>query len=155
MADVIGVLADGRLQQWDSAYGLYHQPRNRRVADFVGQGAFVPAHVVDEHHLSISLGATGDAATTFETPERLPFAQGAEVELLMRPDDIVHDDASPVTARIVHKTFKGAEFLYTLALPDGTEVLSVVPSHHDHDIGEALGIRLDLSHVVAFERSHA
>lgn len=155
MADVIGVLADGRLQQWDSAYGLYHQPRNRRVADFVGQGAFVPARVIDEHHLSISLGATGDSATTFETPERLPFAQGAEVELLMRPDDIVHDDASPVTARIVHKTFKGAEFLYTLALADGTEVLSVVPSHHDHDIGEALGIRLDLSHVVAFERSHA
>jgi iron(III) transport system ATP-binding protein len=27
MADVIGVLADGHLQQWDTAYGLYHQPR--------------------------------------------------------------------------------------------------------------------------------
>jgi len=31
-----------------------------------------------------------------------------------------------------------------------TEVLSTVPSHHDHAIGEAIGIRLDLSHVVAF-----
>ena len=53
MADVIGVMADGHLQQWDTAYGLYHQPANRRVANFVGQGAFVPAVVVDEHHLRL------------------------------------------------------------------------------------------------------
>jgi len=155
MADVIGVLADGRLQQWDSAYGLYHRPLNRRVADFVGQGTFVPATVVDAHHLTMALGKADQADTTLPTSEPLPFAAGTQVDVLMRPDDIVHDDLSEVTAKIIHKTFKGAEFLYTLALADGTEVLSMVPSHHDHAIGEALGIRLDLSHVVAFERTHA
>jgi iron(III) transport system ATP-binding protein len=67
----------------------------------------------------------------------------------------VHDDASPIQARVVHKAFKGAEFLYTLALADGTEVLSMVPSHHDHAIGESIGIRLDMSHVVAFDNTPA
>jgi len=29
-------------------------------------------------------------------------------------------------------------------------VLSLVPSHHNHAIGEFIGIRLDADHVVAF-----
>ena len=31
-----------------------------------------------------------------------------------------------------------------------TRVLAAVPSHHDHAIGEAIGIRLEIDHVVAF-----
>ncbi len=150
MADVIGVMADGHLQQWDTAYGLYHQPANRRVANFVGQGAFVPAVVVDDHHLRLDVGQSTGDQTVFATDDVMTHAPGTRVDVLMRPDDVVHDDASPVKATVLHKAFKGAEFLYTLALSDGTEVLSTVPSHHDHAIGEAIGIRLDLSHVVAF-----
>ncbi|MFN9192618.1 MAG: TOBE domain-containing protein, partial [Pseudomonadota bacterium] len=32
----------------------------------------------------------------------------------------------------------------------GREVLALVPSHHDHAIGERIGIRLDADHVVTF-----
>lgn len=151
MADVVGVLADGRLQQWDTAYSLYHQPANRRVANFVGQGAFVPATVLDAHHMRLQLQLGGQGGTTWPTDEPLAFPPGTRVDVLLRPDDVIHDDASELKARVVHKAFKGAEFLYTLALADGTEVLSMVPSHHDHAMGEAIGIRLDMSHVVAFE----
>ena len=49
------------------------------------------------------------------------------------------------------KAFRGADFLYTLRLADGTQVLSLVPSHHDHHIGERIGVRLETDHVVAFE----
>ena len=49
------------------------------------------------------------------------------VDVLLRPDDIVHDDASPWQAEVAAKAFRGAEFLYTLALPSGTRVLSLVP----------------------------
>ena len=75
--------------------------------------------------------------------------------MLLRPDDVVHDDASAVTAQVLHKAFRGAEFLYTLALPSGSRVLSLVPSHHDHAIGESIGIRLELDHVVAYRREGA
>jgi iron(III) transport system ATP-binding protein len=155
MADVVGVLADGQLQQWDTAYALYHQPANRRVANFVGQGAFVTAHILDDHRLQLAVGEVQGEQATFITDDRMPFAAGSRVDVLLRPDDVVHDDASPIHARVVNKTFKGAQFLYTLALADGTEVLSMVPSHHDHAIGEAIGIRLDMSHVVAFENASA
>jgi len=81
--------------------------------------------------------------------------KGCGVDILLRPDDVVHDDASPVKARVLHKAFRGAEILYTLELASGERVLSLVPSHHDHALGEAIGIRLDVDHVVAFRSEPA
>ena len=73
--------------------------------------------------------------------------------MLIRPDDIVHDDASPVRARVLHKAFRGAQILYTLRLDSGGRLLSLVPSHHDHALGERIGIRVEIDHVVAFPRA--
>jgi iron(III) transport system ATP-binding protein len=140
MADEIGVLHQGRIQQWDSAYNLYHRPANRFVADFVGQGVFLPARALNGRQLEIELGVLqGDS------PQ-----QSENVEVLLRPDDVVHDDAAPTQAEVVHKAFRGAEILYTLRLGSGRKVLALVPSHHNHALGERIGIRLDVDHVVAF-----
>ena len=142
MADEVGVMQHGRIQQWDTPYNLYHRPLNRFVADFVGQGAFVPGEVLAGGAISIELGVLPQTGGQWKSGER--------VSVLLRPDDIVHDDDSMVLAQVVAKAFRGAEFLYTLRLASGEEVLSLVPSHHDHAIGERIGIRLDVSHVVAF-----
>jgi len=139
MADEIGVLHEGRIQQWDTAYNLYHRPRTRFVADFIGQGVFLPARPLDGGGLEIELGTLQGVA-----------AGGAPVEVLLRPDDVVHDDAAPTQAEVVHKAFRGAEILYTLRLASGRKVLALVPSHHNHALGEKIGIRLDVDHVVAF-----
>jgi iron(III) transport system ATP-binding protein len=79
-----------------------------------------------------------------------PVDQGSGCEVLLRPDDIVHDDDAPQRGRIVDRVFRGANFLYTLELASGRRVLVLVPSHHDHSIGESIGIRLDTEHVVTF-----
>jgi iron(III) transport system ATP-binding protein len=75
------------------------------------------------------------------------------VSVLLRPDDIVHDDTAATQAEVVAKAFRGAEFLYTLKLPSGVRLLSLVPSHHNHAIGEKIGIRLDVDHVVVFRNA--
>jgi iron(III) transport system ATP-binding protein len=139
MADEIGILHEGRIQQWDNPYNLYHRPANRFVADFVGQGVFLPAKAVNGKQLEIELGILqGDGPG------------GGALEVLLRPDDVVHDDAAPTQAEVVHKAFRGAEILYTLRLASGRKVLALVPSHHNHALGEKIGIRLDVDHVVAF-----
>src|SRR6185503_11352711 len=56
VADEIGVMHEGRIVQWDSAYNLYHRPANRFVADFVGQGVFLPAKVLDSRQVEFELG---------------------------------------------------------------------------------------------------
>jgi len=57
-----------------------------------------------------------------------------------------------VKAQIVRKAFRGSEFLYTLRLASGETVMTHVPSHHDHAVGEWIGIRAAVDHVVTFER---
>ena len=76
---------------------------------------------------------------------------GTRVDLLLRPDDVIHDDASELRAEVCQRAFRGAEFLYTLRLASGAQLLSLVPSHHDHAVGECIGIRIEPDHVVAFE----
>ena len=142
MADEIGVLSEGALQQWDTPYNLYHRPVNRFVADFVGQGVFLPARVLGPGQLGIELGVLKGA-----------FQEKGNLEVLLRPDDVVHDDDAPTQAEVVHKAFRGAEILYTLRLASGRKVLALVPSHHNHALGERIGIRLDVDHVVAFQSS--
>ena len=139
------------------------------MADFVGQGAFLPGTVQRGQHIHMELG-------TLDSPEPIRCTEhgdlcdaGCSVDVLLRPDDVVHDDASPVTAEVLAKAFRGAEFLYTLRLLATSgflrdqclsraaaltyiTVLSLVPSHHNHAIGERIGIRLQVDHVVAYKR---
>lgn len=155
LADDIGVLANGALQQWDTPYNLYHKPDNRLVADFIGQGVFLPGRVLDQQHVEIELGVLSSHFPVNCRSGCANCAAPCKVEVLLRPDDIVHDDASPLRARVVHKAFRGADILYTLALESGAELLSLAPSHHNHAIDEAIGIRLDVDHVVAFRDGNA
>jgi len=155
IADEIGIMSGGRIQQWDTAYNLYHQPANRFVADFVGQGAFLPGTVRRGQQIYMELGELTSPEPIRCTEHGDLCDEGCMVDVLLRPDDVAHDDASPVTAEVVAKAFRGAEFLYTLRLNSGATVLSLVPSHHNHDIGERIGIRLEIDHVVAYKREGA
>ena len=145
MADFVGVMNAGAIEQWDPPYVLYHRPATRFVADFVGEGVLIEAHALDSDAIDTVLGRLRHCPGCEIRP-------GQPISLLLRPDDVLHDDHSPLKAEVVKKAFRGAEFLYTLRLADGNEVLSLVPSHHNHAIGERIGIKLDVDHVIAFPR---
>lgn len=151
VADEIGVMHEGRIQQWDTPYNLYHRPANRFVADFVGQGVFLTGQVLNPREVEIELGTLSGNIPSECMVGCNACGKDCRVSVLLRPDDIVHDDMAVTQAEVVAKAFRGAEFLYTLKLPSGVRVLSMVPSHHNHDIGERIGIRLDVDHVVVFQ----
>ncbi len=154
IGDQIGVMQQGRLHQWDDAYSLYHRPATRFVADFIGHGVFVPAHIVATAEGARIDTPLGTLRNVTDCP--LPGADGGErCDLLLRADDIVHDDSAPVKAEVLRKAFRGSEFLYTLRLPSGETVMAHVPSHHDHQIGEHIGIRPAVDHVVTFPAESA
>ncbi|MFQ5659231.1 MAG: ABC transporter ATP-binding protein [Gammaproteobacteria bacterium] len=143
MADEIGVIRAGSLLQWDTAFNLYHRPVCTYVADFVGEGVFINGEVVSttevETEMGIIQGEISDG-----------YGSGDKVSVLIRPDDIVHDDTSALQALVMDKAFRGADFLYTLELDSGSKILSLIPSHHNHAIGESIGIRLEVDHLVLF-----
>jgi iron(III) transport system ATP-binding protein len=144
MADQIGVINQGHLIQWATPYALYHEPSDRFVANFVGQGCLVPGTLESTHTVATALGCiTG--------PRAYSWAPGTALDVLIRPDDIVYAPDSPLRARVINRAFKGAEILYTLRT-ETVELLSSLPSHIDIDIGHDIGITLDAQHVVAFLR---
>ena len=146
MADLIGVMELGRLQQWATPYELYHKPANRFVADFIGRGALIAGSMLDAQQVQTSLG-------TFRQRYADTLKPDDKVDVLIRPDDIVHDDSSGITALVSDKTFRGSHILYQLTLDSGETVECLALSHHNHAIGEHIGIRLDLDHLVLFARS--
>lgn len=143
LSDRVGVMRDGRILQWDTPYNLYHEPHSRFVADFIGDGVFLPGTLVEPGTVKTGLGVIrgrrDHAGST-----------GDVMDVLIRPDDIVPDADRTLVATVVRKAFKGAGILYTLRIGDGSHVLSLFPSHADHQLGESVGIRLQADHLVAF-----
>lgn len=143
LGDLVGVMHEGRLLQWDTPYNLYHEPTCRFVADFIGQGVFLPGTLLAPDTVETEIGI-------YHGHRAQSLPKGTRVEVLLRPDDIVPDPDGALRAEVVHKAFKGAEILYTLQLASGGRVLSLFPSHADHALGERVGIRVQADHLVAF-----
>lgn len=149
VADVVGAMHDGHLDQWADAYSLYHKPNTRFIAEFVGHGVFAPARISnDGKHLLTPLGTI--ATKTIDCKE--PPVNGL-CEVLIRADDIIQDDNAPGMAKIVQKAFRGNDYLYTLELRSGQHIMAHVPSHRQHSVGEWVGIRAEIDHVVTFSPS--
>jgi iron(III) transport system ATP-binding protein len=144
MADVIGVMNKGRLEQLDTAYNLYHRPKNQYVADFVGEGILISGIVESDDQVATQLG-------TLKGHLSYPCCNGCAANVLIRPEDIIFDDDSPLKAEILRKDFRGANILYTLRLPGISKLLALVSSHHDHTMGQKIGIRPKVEDIILFE----
>ena len=97
VSDKVGVMHEGRILQWDTPYNLYHEPNDRFVADFIGQGVMLPACVADDVSIDTELGPIRGRYTHGLSP-------GRNAEILLRPDDLLHDDESPLQAEVVSRT---------------------------------------------------
>jgi len=143
MADEIGILFEGRLHQWDIPYNVYHEPVNAQVANFIGQGILLPGTLIAPDQVDTEVGIIkGNRAYS------LP--QQSAVKVLLRPDDVVLSQGSPLTAKISYKSFKGAETLYTLSLPSGQKLLALFPSHQNFSLNDTIPLRIDADHLVVF-----
>jgi iron(III) transport system ATP-binding protein len=140
LADRVGVLRAGHLEQVDGPYEIYHYPVTRFVAEFVGEADFLRCMVQEEGIVS-EIG-------TFQKPDGHPV--GLPVDIMIRPDDIdfiPHPEGEVV---VIERQFHGPENLYRLRLPSGAQVHSVQPSTTIFPTGTRVRIVANLIHVVAF-----
>ncbi len=142
-ADKVGVLHQGKLEQWDHPFNLYHKPKTRYVANFIGQGVFIPGFIRPNNVVETELGLL-----TNEHP--FPWQVNSAIEVLLRPDDIILDGASPYTGIVSHKVFTGTATLYTLNLPTGSKIEVALPSHHDFTLGTRINISPAADHLITF-----
>lgn len=158
LADKVGVMHKGRLVQWATPTELYHEPVSPFVAEFVGEGAMIDG-IIKEGHVETALGDIYRRMECFDASGQPQYCEynypnNTPIKVLVRPDDIIHDDDSTQTALVVGRVFRGANYLYRLQLDDGQVVLALVSSHHNHEIGSRIGILPMLKHVVVFDEEN-
>jgi iron(III) transport system ATP-binding protein len=141
--DHIGLLHNGKLQQWDTPFNLYHEPANRWVANFIGRGRLLPGQTIDQSRVKTELG-------TIIGNRAYDWPPGSAVDILLRPDDIELDDKQGIAASITRKIFSGSSTIYTFQLPTGSLVDVLLPSHCDYQVGESLLIAANVEHLIAF-----
>ena len=143
IGDKVGVMNEGEILQWDTPYNLYHEPIDRFVACFIRQSSCLKGTLLTPVTMESEVGILkGNRA--------FAWPRGTKVNILLRPDDVIPDKDGELSAVVTQKAFKGAEILYTLKLNTGGTVLSLFPSHHYHEIGEQVGIRIAADHLVVF-----
>ena len=143
VADRIGVMHAGEILQWDTAHRLYHQPVSAKIAEFVGEGVLLSGVVRENSQVECGLGRLTGIFNQ-------ALAVNTAVQILVRPEDVVHDDDSSVKAKVLRRNFRGANILYQLRLESGEHVQALVPSHCDHQPGELIGIQPDVRHLILF-----
>lgn len=159
LADKVGVMEKGKLVQWATPSELYHEPVSPFVAEFVGEGAMING-IIKDGRIETVLGdiyrrmEVGDESGQPQYCE-YDYPNGILIKVLVRPDDIIHDDNSARTALVIGRVFRGANYLYRLQLDDGQTVLSLVASHHNHEIGARIGIVPMLEHIVVFDEKQS
>ena len=146
MADVVAIMNSGEILQFDTPFNIYHEPNCRFVGDFIGRGKFLLAEIRDEFSVMSPLGI-------LRSKKPHIFSVGQQVEILIRPDDVLHDDDSDTHAEIVAKQFRGSHFLYQVKSSSGHLLYCFASSHHNHSIGESIGIKLDIDHLVMFDQA--
>ncbi|MEJ3959123.1 ABC transporter ATP-binding protein [Brachymonas sp. G13] len=130
MGDRIGVLDQGRMQQWADARTLYDAPATPFVARFIGHGMLLPVQADAAGKLQSALG-------------ELPGQHAANSrQLLLRSHDLQYDPTAPVHARLLGSSYQGSHQIYTLELADGTTVQATMPAGLQHVAGEMIGVRL-------------
>jgi len=145
VGDHICVMHQGRVQQNDSAYNLYHRPLNRFVAEFIGEGALLPGVVADEDTITTDLG---------EIKGNLPESckHQDNVDVLIRPENVILGDDKENRAVITERYFRGSGYLYSLKTSGGVELLSLIPGSEALQINQSISVRLQIERPVVFSR---
>jgi len=153
LGDKIGVISHGKLIQWDNSYKLYHEPKSRFVANFIGDGLFISGEITGDSTITTSFGeVNGKIVNADGACQQSADGANTQIDMLVRPDDVKHDPESSVRGKIVRKAFKGAQTLYTINTNSGGTLMSLLPSHDNHEIGDEIGVSIDADHLVCFAK---
>ncbi|MCX7793460.1 MAG: ABC transporter ATP-binding protein [Thermodesulfovibrionales bacterium] len=141
LSDRIGVLNHGMLEQVGTPEEIYHRPRTRFVANFVGRADFIKGRIEEGYVISdIGIFSCGDT---------LP-CDGGDIEIMIRPDDVDFILDKEGESSIIEAEFLGPEVIYKILLPQGKIIHSIKPSTKTFPVGSRVSIKVDPSHIVVF-----
>lgn len=141
LADVVGVMLDGRLLQWDMPETIYRRPHDARVARITGSASVIS---VSNYTLRDGVAEIALAGGTVVVPAHPQLLPNIIAALILRPDALAVSAAAnggALSGTVRDSRFAGEHYLVDVVLSDGSEVAvqSRAPLHGD----VALSIRAE------------
>jgi putative spermidine/putrescine transport system ATP-binding protein len=138
VADRVGVMRAGSVEQIGAPEEVYARPATAFVAEFVGLSNRLPGKVVEPGKVEV-LGQVlpltqADAAS-----------RGSEVTAYIRPEAVAVAVDETSATRVVSAAFLGPSSRVTIALPDGTSVVAQVPSSQVSSLGPGTAVRITIA----------
>ncbi len=143
-----GIILDNQLKQYNDPYDVYHFPNSVEVVNFLNRGVLIPAKITGENSLE------NDDLGTIKGNFIKQYSKGEDVQLLVQPEDLEHDDKSNLRLEVTDRRFRGTNLIYTLKTLSNMLIPIFVHSHHihKHEIGDKFGIKrpINIDHIVCF-----
>lgn len=115
MSDDVAVMSNGQIVQYGTPEELYHRPKNKEVATFIGKGTYLEG-IVHNQVLSTNEG--------FQLNHSIQ-AQEGKYGVLIRPEHVhiqEHDYSEATPATIQTVSFTGERYQYT-ATSNGVDIM--------------------------------
>jgi spermidine/putrescine transport system ATP-binding protein len=133
MSDRIAVMNEGRVQQVADPTTLYELPRNRFVANFIGQTNVFSGTIDSINGERVILRTRGGTTIEAVTREDNGLEVGAEAHATVRPEKVRFgssgDNVFPTEIRQI--VYLGVSTQYIAELPDGTVLVLYQQNAHD------------------------
>ncbi len=149
VGDQVAVMNQGRIEQLATPEDIFHHPASRFVAEFIGMVDFLPAGW-DGGKVVTQVGSV-------DWPGESPPEENVELEVMVRPDclecrplahgsGVTGSGATGITGVIKEREFRGAFYVYRVALPTGHTVRCLQSHTEEYPVGEAVQVTLRNGH---------
>lgn len=145
MSDTVVVMDKGKIQQIGTPEGIYNEPVNAFVADFIGESNIVDAVMIKDYLVSFQ-GVTFDCLDS-------GFASNEQVDAVVRPEDIKicgAGEKDSLTGVITDVVFKGT-FFETFVDVNG--FIWLIQTTEYHKVGETIGMYIEADAIHVMKRS--
>ena len=141
MSDTIVVMADGVVQQIGTPKGIYDEPANAFVADFIGESNIIIGTVVAPRKVRFC-GKDFACVDDFEVNEK--------VDVVVRPEDIemCAPEEGMLRGKVISVVFKGIHYEITVEVG---KFEFVIQSTQSRCVGDLIGMNIapDAIHLMA------
>ena len=136
VGDTIAVMNKGRIEQQGAPEEIFHRPYSKFVAEFIGMVDFVSAEWQNAQMVT-PIGTT-------EWPNH-PGDIGV-LEAMVRPDCVEFRPEDGGNGVIDEREFRGAFYLYRVALNAGGTVRCLLSHTDEHEVGTRVSVQVRSGH---------
>ncbi len=133
MSDTVVVMDKGRIQQIGTPEGIYNEPKNAFVADFIGESNILDGTMIEDRCVEFF-------GRRFACVDK-GFGQMTPVDVVIRPEDIdiVPAREGTLSGTVTSVTFKGVHYDIIV---DFKGFKWLIQTTEYHPVGARIGIRL-------------